>query len=1185
MLLRLIRDRTSATGQYAKAIPTLEQFLATERAPEVAALATVHLGYYRWHVGQFSECRDTWDSLGFLDDWWLIGPFENERGSGFGVATEVETKVDLEQLLDGKRNPVRWRRVSGAGRGGMIEIGQLVRPAEEALAYLHTHVYVEHAIDAELRVGSTGAYAAWIDGNEMARVDVERRLHFDQDAFPIRLEAGWHSILIKSGHTKGAWALRARLCSADGTPIVRRVQADAPSEPVFTANSAGRSERSDAGALRALEAAGDAPAIDLIRGYLIADRTAHDANTHPDRERFRRANDVAPTAVGTYFLADTFARTITHTAEREENRWREMLERTIELDPAFDRATLDLANYSQSRFGNLTRATELIEPLISEERRAAGPSLRALAFAAAMMEARLGGPAAESFRQERTKELLDTTPAPRVRMQEARRLRSEGKLGEARKLLERGLALDAVHRSMRRALVDLTMAEREFERAKALLSIETQAFPHHSSPHVSVAELSASLDDYVSALNSIDRSIALAPQDESLYQRRGEYLLFLDQAPAAAAAFRHSLELDPNQPRLRDYVDRISATTSHFGENERIDTAALIARALEREEPDNDTHRVLLDHLAIRLNRDGTSSRYAQFVARVINDQGTRGFDYYPIPYAFGEQWVEVLSARVHRPGGRVEDARIRNRDPEVREGEYPVWSRAWVDLPPLEPGDVVEIEYRIEDLKQSFFGDYFGERVVFGNTVPVDRKVFSLSAPKEKPLYFHSPRLDLAPVVEETDDAVVRRWDVRNLTKLDPEPGMPRISEIAPVLEVSTFESWNAFAQWYHHLIRKQFESSAEIRAKVAELTEGATSEADKIRAIYDFIVTDVRYIAWEFGVHGFKPYNASTIFTRRFGDCKDKATLLCTMLDEVGIEAHPVLIYGDRARPQEDLTLPLVHHFNHCIAYIETSDGKGLFVDGTAEHHSVNQLPLMDRGAKVLIVREEGGELADVPWNRPDEQSVTERARVRVAADGSAKIEQHDALTGDYAVSIRGGLEIEGQRRRRLEQLFASRYPGVTVDKVETSELGDLSDPVWLRIELTVPDYVNESGDGLALPPIRDLFQSISTVSGTATKVERAHDLVLGNPTASQLEVRIELPPGYEVSHVPDAVTHSAAGVEVSFSHERDGNTLVLRREIQRSQPRVDAKSYSKYRNLVEQVEQLGNERIRLRRAGEVD
>ncbi len=1182
VVLRLIRDHAGLTGSYREAVGPVRTFLAQPHDPFVQALARSHLGFYEWHLGDLASAQNGWRDLGFLGDWMLIGPFDNERGSGFGAAHAVESTIDFTTDYVGKRNRVGWRRVAGLGRGGMMELGQLLRPNEESLGFLLTYVYVDQPTDAVLRVGSTGAYSIRFGTEEVMRRDVERRLHFDQDAVAVRLGPGWHPLLVKSGNTKGSWAFRARFTDVDGHPLALRCEAQLPDGAAVATTAQRLDVAASLGAMTLLESADPTAEALTLHGYVTSDRSAHDVNQHPDRDLFRRSLELTTSAIPAYLFAETFNRSITHSAEREENRWRLSLERVLERDPSFDRAHLDLASYYEQRFSNHTRAGEYVWPMLDRS----NPPVRALALAAGIARARLGSVAAVEFEERRKERLLKSTPAPNLRRAEAASLQSQGQIREAEALLRTGLELDFVDLGMRRLLADIRVGQGDLDDARAILESITVAYPQHAEPHTWIAALEASRDQLPAALTAMDAAVFLAPQDASLHQRRGEYLLLAGQTQAGIAELKLALDLDPNQPRLREYVGLQSAGKDRFGDDYRIDAAGIIATALAAVESENLTHRILLDNTAVRIQQDGTTSRYQQFVAKIVNDQGTRSYDYYPVNYAFGEQWVEVTKARVHHSDGRTEDARIRNRDPEVREGEYPVWSTAWIDLPTLEVGDVIEIEYRQQDLRQSFFGNYFGDRVLFGDQVPIASRIYTVDAPSDKQLFFHSRGLPLEPETTEADGRKTWRWVTKDLEKIDPEVGMPPIVELAPVLEVSTFESWNDFSQWYYHLIRKQFESSEEIRAKVKELTASATTNVEKVRAIYDFVVTDVRYIAWEFGVHGFKPYSASTIFTRRFGDCKDKATLICTMLDEVGIDAYPVLISGNRNRPREDLSLPLVLHFNHCIAYVpDIGDGTGLFVDGTAEHHGVTQLPMMDRGAKVLVVRDDRGDIEEIPWNRPDEQEIDETVRVQIAADGSARITQKDEFTGDFAVSIRSALEIEGQRKLRLERIFGRRFPGAKVETVETSALDDLSASVWVKLEVSVPKYLDDTGDGMRLPSVEDLFATVAGISATATRENRKHELMLGNPSQSELSVEIELPPGFEASHIPKGFRVDTPQAEFEYTTEANGRTIKLTRRLVRKDSRVPVDNYSEYRDLVERVGQLASEKIVIRKVGEVD
>ncbi len=1185
--LRALLHLFDEVGDYRPGVPLLERFLSTKRWPLVESIARLHLGYYLWRTGQNEAARAQWGKLGYIDDWWLIGPFDNERGSGFARVDPPEREFDLAGSYTGKRNELTWRRYGVPMRGGILELSELLRPNEEALAYLVTHIHAETAHEVALRVGSSGSYAVWLNGVEVTRLDVERPLRHDQEAVRASLGAGWNRLLIETAQTKGPWRFRIRVTEPDGAPATGvKASAELPQGAALAAAQPGgdSSPACPLGAVSLLASATPAPETLTLLGWLHAERQAHDVDEHPDRDEYLRARELAPEdPILAYWLAQTYLPEITHSAEREENQWRLHMEQALALDPEFHRIRFELATYYLDRFENLTRAQELLAPVLASG--VSGP--RPAALAARILSARIAEEAA--LPETRAVEAhLATMLLADERLAESERRRRAGERARAEELIDAGLAMDATQGELRARRRALHLLAGDEERARAQLEAETAAFPEQIRTWLALADFDAARERWEHALAAVDRALAISPYQEQTHRRRGDLLRQLDRRDDALEAFRRSLELEPNQPKLREYVEYLDRRDSELEREFRVPAVDVIAAALARGDEENQPARILLDNQAVRIHQDGTTVRFHQFLAKITNNVGIRQFDYYRVPYAYGEQWVKVLLAKVHHPDGRSEEAQIQNRNPVEREGEYNFWSSAWVDLPPLEIGDVVEIEYRLEDLRQSFFGDYFGDNVEFGGTSSRDRTIYTVVAPPGKRLYFNQRGWEQPVSVEETPDRRLWRFELAGARKVDPEPAMPPVSEVVPMLEVSTFEDWNAFATWYYHLIRKQFESSPEIRAKVEELTRGLSTTAEKIRAIYEFVVTDVRYIAWEFGVHGFKPYNASAIFTRRFGDCKDKATLICTMLDELGIDAHPVLIYGAGGgmRGKEDFTLPLVHHFNHCIAWVpDRGDGSGIFLDGTAEHHSVDQLPSMNRGAKVLIVKEDGGAVTAVPWNRPDEFALAERVEVTVRPDGSALIEQENRFTGDHAYQVRANFEVEGQRKAELERIFARRFPGSRVVEQEASPLSDLNTPVRMTVKLEVPDYLEESGDGIKLPPLDDIFASTHAFGATATRGERAFDLLLGNPKSSELLVEIELPPGYEVAHLPESLHRKTPQAEFDFEASASGNRLSLRRSLTIHAPRVGVGEYAEFKRLTDEVQQFREERITLRKIEEVE
>ena len=497
--------------------------------------------------------------------------------------------------------------------------------------------------------------------------------------------------------------------------------------------------------------------------------------------------------------------------------------------------------------------------------------------------------------------------------------------------------------------------------------------------------------------------------------------------------------------------------------------------------------------------------------------------------------------------------------------------------------GDVIEIEYVKEDLEQSFFGDYYGRRETFRSTIPVEEKVFILRVPASREFYFHARNLDVEPTREPSEDGelITHTWVAKNVAKLDAEPAMPPAKEALPVLEISTFEDWAAFSSWYHNLIKRQFESSPEIEAKVRELTSGATTDLEKIRAIYNFVVTDIRYNAWEFGVHGFKPYNASAVFARRFGDCKDKSTLMTVMLEHVGIPSEPVLIYADQRRGDEDLTLPMVHHFNHCITHIPAgAEHPELYLDGTASFHSLEELPSMDRGARVLVVEESDATIHRIPWNGPEDLGVEEDWSAIVADDGSANVTLRLRAQGDYGVFLRSNFEVVGRRKDELEQALSRRFAGATVTEQSFSDLADLDTPVSMTVRFHIPRFVVDSPEGptIALPD--DFFGSTRTLGGLSGLEERRFDLLLGNPRRSILRVSIELPSALEVRSLPEKRDLSARFGRFLLRWTPEESRIRFERRLELTASRVPVADYASFRELAASVERLRDEKILLKR-----
>lgn len=1178
------------TRDRAAALPALVRWARLEvrgpAAAEVSARARWLAGLCELGVRGSREAADeTWAELGFLSSWRTIGPFDNERGGGFSTRYPPERELRLGASYDGKKRKVSWRELPGRPLAGRVDLAAILDPSEEALAYAWTGIEAEEPVEAILLLGTDEGYRVWLNGKLVGSENIHRTFRPDQTALAIRLEKGPNWLLVKVPQTTGPWTFAARLAAADFGPL-RGWREVSPAEAgEVSTEDGGPSSPLPRPILSALDFRIEAQPTDgrarYLKGRILADLRPHDRGSHPDTESFLRAAEIEETSAPYLLaLAESHERETTIEAQREETPRRRALERASAAGSA--RADHLLAEYYFRSFGNRTRALSYLEKALARN-----PTFERAILLEGEIQEDLRFPLA----RERALELAGKLPrrSADFALRRARDLLSKGRTAEGQEVLECALRADATNEEARDLLADVLARRGRLDDAAAILRGGAALAPFATRWRERLSSVFEGAGRLADALAEVDVSLGIAPETIALHRRRAELLLRLGEREGAIASLERALALQPNLPQVREYLEFLRESRQRFEDEFRRDAREIVRRAREGavSEGSGDPARILLDLSAIEVHRDGTTKQYHQECIQILNDRGVRMYDRYSTYYAAGEQVLEFQKAKVHHPDGSASEGRLsrygRGEEAERGEGESrdagAGYRGASVDLPPLSPGDVVEVEYVREDVRQSFFGDYFGWQETFRGTLPIAEKVFALRIPAGRPFYFHQRNLAAEPekTADDSGVTVTYVWKLEDIPRIDPEPGMPEAEEVGPVLEVSTFEDWQAFARWYWNLTREQYETSPEISKKVAELTSGAPTALERVRAIYEFVISEVRYNAWEFGVHGFKPYNAATIFSRRFGDCKDKATLLSVLLGEAGIRAWPVIINAESRRGEEDLTLPMVNHFNHCISYIPDVPGFGeLYLDGTAQFHALEELPGMDRGAKVLVVRDDGGSIQEIPWNRPEEFSHAEEITVVLREDLGARIQIRARPAGEYAASVRQGLEIPAQRRIELERAYGARYAGAAVKDLAFSDLSNLREPVSFSVEIEVPRFLEETAAGLRPAAVEDFFWTGRQLRDVASLERRTYDILLGNPRRSVLRVAYVLPRGLRLKSLPPEHDLASRFGRLRVAYREEGEAVRSEREIELTAPRIPISDYAEFREFAATVNRLEDERI---------
>jgi hypothetical protein len=261
----------------------------------------------------------------------------------------------------------------------------------------------------------------------------------------------------------------------------------------------------------------------------------------------------------------------------------------------------------------------------------------------------------------------------------------------------------------------------------------------------------------------------------------------------------------------------------------------------------------------------------------------------------------------------------------------------------------------------------------------------------------------------------------------------------------------------------------------------------------------------------------------------------------------------------------------FDHAITYVPELD---MYLDGTAEHSGITELPSEDQGVMVLLVGPEGAELRKTPVLPADQNVRTRNLTIALQTDGSARVEGNEQVTGSDAAGYRQYYEAEGTRAERFERSLGTIYPGVELMSQKFESLSQLETPVRYSYRIRVPRFGRFDGATMQVAPsvLNDL------VRGMARAPTRKQPLDLGSASTYIEERLFSAPSGMRFSSLPPGGEASSPWGKLKMSVAADGGELKVRTEFSVQRARVSAEEYPEFRRWVEAADQLLRQRIGL-------
>ena len=382
-------------------------------------------------------------------------------------------------------------------------------------------------------------------------------------------------------------------------------------------------------------------------------------------------------------------------------------------------------------------------------------------------------------------------------------------------------------------------------------------------------------------------------------------------------------------------------------------------------------------------------------------------------------------------------------------------------------------------------------------------------------------------------------------------------------------FESVKDLYAWYHSLTKEIGNKPDELKTIVNQLTSNKKTDLEKVESIFYWVQDNIRYIAFENGIMGFRPDAAQNVLKNKYGDCKGKANLLAQMLKLAGLDAR--LTWIGTADLPYDYTLPSLAVDNHMICTV-IIDGKRYFLDGTEENMPLNDYAHRIQGKQVLI--EDGDKyIIDKIPDFPAEKNKVE-STMKLKVDG-------DALSGICTTTSNGEAKLSlmniyksirnDNKQDALQSYLKSNNQNVSISNIKEPTWEDRQKPLHISFDIKANHQITKAGN--------ELYVNLDwekELSGFEFDSTRKSDYELRHKIFVTTQVEFAIPEGYKSDYLPDPVSLKNPEYSFEASFALKGNNILYTKKIAVHTPILKKKDFDSWNLFVKNINKFYNDQV---------
>ncbi|HET6996784.1 MAG TPA: transglutaminase domain-containing protein [Chitinophagaceae bacterium] len=500
--------------------------------------------------------------------------------------------------------------------------------------------------------------------------------------------------------------------------------------------------------------------------------------------------------------------------------------------------------------------------------------------------------------------------------------------------------------------------------------------------------------------------------------------------------------------------------------------------------------------------------------------------------------------------------------------------------LPLEKKGTTSKVRFGKKILDPRYFTNVFFTEPYF-----VARKEVNIVVPKWMKIEikeFNFTGYSITKNVNNKSDEDVYTYVIENAPALNHEAASPGITYIAPHLLIMTkyaepegerITYFNTLADqygWYRQLVKQIGNDPASIRERATQITKGMIDDLQKVKAIYQWVQDNIRYIAFEDGIAGFKPDNAQEVLRKKYGDCKGMGNLMAEMLKSIGLDGR--ICWLGTNHIAYDYSTPSLGVDNHVIcAWLYK--GKTYFLDATEKYIGFGETAERIQGRQVLIEDGDKYILQNIPVATQQQNTSTEK-RILTLNGNNLEGKVIQTWKGESKEWLLTQLhEIKKEKQEdALKQFLTEGRNNFQISDLKIINLNDYNADLKIEYNLLFKDAVTSFGkeNYIDIDDRRDFTLLKFDTS------KRKLPYLFPFKENRVLEVEIQLPKDAKAGQLPSAFKIDQPDYSMNGSYIAEPSKIVYRREITLKKTWMPKQDFIKWNNDIDKLNEFYNNQL---------